>query len=201
MTIRRASVILPSRGFDDFPTHLAGPGAADLLAGVTGLWHPALIHATQLLPGWHPAEELPDPGELEGELVVIPSSSRERMAPDWVDRLQATAPRNPAPVDAVPSRQDTVAALMSAATVETGQVTAESIANFLALGYAHMQVELITRALRYTSVLDTDRFASAVIAAAGAAIAGNVETEHDELARAFDLLSDARNHVYSVDFY
>ena len=24
---------------------------------------------------------------------------------------------------------------------------------------------------------------------------------HEELARAFDLLADARNHVYSVDFY
>src|SRR6185312_16356855 len=109
MTIRRASVILPSRGFDDFPTHLAGPGAADLLAATTGLWHPALIHAIQTLPGWHSAEEPPDPAELEGELVVIPSSSRERMTPDWIDRLRETAPRNPAPVDSVPSRKDTVA--------------------------------------------------------------------------------------------
>src|SRR4029079_7185335 len=149
MTIRRASVILPCRGFDDFPTHLAGPGAADLLAAVTGLWHPALIHQTQTLPGSHPAEELPDPGELEGELIVIPSSSRERMAADWADRLRATAPRNPAPVDAVPSRRDTVAMLLSVAAVDLGKVTAESAANFLALGYAHMQVELITRALRY----------------------------------------------------
>ena len=69
MTIRRASVILPCRGFEDFPTHLAGLGAADLLAAVTGLWHPALIHATQALPGWHSAENLPEPGEMDGELV------------------------------------------------------------------------------------------------------------------------------------
>lgn len=201
MTIRRASVILPCRGFDDFPTHLAGPVAADLLAAATGLWHPALIHATQALPGWHPAEEPPDPAELEGELVVIPSSSRERMTPDWADRLRETKPRNPAPVDAIPSRKDTVTMLLDAATVDLGSVTAESAANFLALGYAHIQVELITRALRYTSVLDTDQFTSAVVAAAGAAVAGNHETEREELGRAFDLLSDARNHVYSVDFY
>src|SRR4051794_11319089 len=189
MTIRRASVILPCRGFDDFPTHLAGPGAADLLASLTGLWHPALIHATQALPGHHPAEELPDPSVLEGELVVIPSSSRERMTPDWIDRLRATAPRNPAPVDALPSRSETVAALLSAATVDQGKATAESVANFLALGYAYVQVELITRALRYTSVLDTDQFTSAVVAAADAAIAGNSQIEREELSRAFDLLS------------
>src|SRR3954447_24541989 len=155
MTIRTASVILPCRGFDDFPTHLAGPGAADLLAAVTGLWHPALIQATQGLPGFHPAEELPEPGDLEGELVVIPSSSRERMASDWADRLRATVPRNPAPVDAVPSRGDTIAMVLRAAAVDLGNIREESVANFLALGFAHMQVELITRALRYTSVLDT----------------------------------------------
>src|SRR5256885_11289465 len=41
----------------------------------------------------------------------------------------------------------------------------------------------------------------AVKPADGAAVAGNHETEREELGRAFDLLSDARNHVYSVDFY
>ena len=66
MTIRRASVILPCRGFDDFPTHLTGPAAAELLTAATALWHPALIHATQALPGWHPAEEPPDPAALDG---------------------------------------------------------------------------------------------------------------------------------------
>ncbi len=203
MTIRRTSVILPCRSFDDFPSHLAGPGAADLLASLTGLWHPALIHATQALPGYHPSEEPPDPAELAGELVVVPSSSRERMPPDWAERLRATTPRNPSPVDAMPSRPETVAAMLSAAGIdlEKTQVFDESVANFLALGYAYLQVELITRALRYSSVLDTDQFTSAVVAAAAAAMTGNSDTEREELARAFDLLSDARNHVYSVDFY
>src|SRR5256885_6984165 len=41
----------------------------------------------------------------------------------------------------------------------------------------------------------------AVKPADGAAVAGNHETEREELGRAFDLVSDARNHVYSVDFY
>lgn len=201
MTIRRASVILPCHGFDDFPTHLAGQGAADLLAAITALWHPALIHATHELPGWYPSDELPEPDQLEAELVVIPSSSRERMAHDWADRVRATAPRNPAPIEAAPSRSDTVAALLSAAEIDPRVVRPESVADFLALGYAHMQVELLTRALRYTSVLDNDQFASALFAAVEATVAGNHEKEREELNRAFDLLSDARNHVYSVDFY
>jgi alpha-mannosidase len=201
MTIRRASVILPCHGFDDFPTHLAGPVAADLLAAITALWHPALIHATHELPGWYPSDELPDPDQLEGELIVIPSASRERMAVDWPDRVRATAPRNPTPIEAAPSRSDTVAALLTAAQIDPGMVRPESVADFLALGYAHMQVELLTQALRYTSVLDSDQFAGALFSAVEATVAGNHEKEQEELNRAFDLLSDARNHVYSVDFY
>src|SRR5262249_50664618 len=193
MTIRRASVILPCHGFDDFPTHLAGQGASDLLAAVTSLWHPALIHATRELPGWYPSDELPNPDQLEGELIVIPSSSRERMAADWLDRVRATAPRNPAPIEATHSRRDTVAALLNAAEIDSRMVQPESVANFLALGYAHMQVELLTRALRYTSVLDNDQFAGALFAAVEATVAGNHEKEREELSRAFDLLSDARN--------
>ncbi len=201
MTIRRASVILPCRSLDDFPTHLTGPAAAELLAAVTALWHPSLIHATQALPGLRPAEEPPDPVELEGELVVIPPASRQRLSPDWSDRLQATVPRNPPPVEAVESRQVTIAALIGAASIDPANVEAASVADFLALGHAYLQVELLTRAMRYTSVLDTEQFTSAVVAAAGAAATGNRELEREELGRAFDLLADARNHVYSVDFY
>ncbi len=201
MTIRRSSLILPCHGWDDFPTHLTGSTAAELLTAATALWHPALIHATQGLPGWHPADEPPDPASLEGELVVVPPVSRERMAPDWCDRLRATSPRNPPPVEAVASREDTITALLAAASIDPNQVASASVADFLALGYAHLLVELITRALRYTSVLDFEQFACAVVAAASAAVAGIQELMREELGRAFDLLSDARNHVYSVDFY
>jgi alpha-mannosidase len=201
MSIRRASVILPCRGFDDFPTHLTGPMAADLLSATTALWHPAILNITREFPSWFPADELPDPASLEGELVLIPSSSRERMPSDWCDRLRAAGPRNPPPVDAAPSRADTIGAMLAAAAIDPNMVAADSVADFLALGHAHLQVELLTRALRYSSVLDTDQFTAATLAAADAAVAGKRDLQHEELSRAFDLLADARNHVYSVDFY
>ena len=201
MTIRRATVILPCQGFDDFPTHLTGSAAAELLTAVTALWHPLLIHAVQALPGSRPADGLPEPEALENELLVIPPVSRERMPADWCDQLRKKVPGNPPPVEAVASRRETIGALLSAASIDANQVSDESVADFLALGHAHLQVELLTRALRYTSVLDSDQFTSAAVAAAGAAVAGKHELLREELGRAFDLLADARNHVYSVDFY
>src|SRR6185436_16482073 len=99
MPIRRASLIIPAARLEDFPTHLTGPPAAELLAAWTAVWHPLLIHATGALPRWHSADEPPEPDSLEGELVLVPPISRQRMAGDWCDRLRATAPRNPPPVE------------------------------------------------------------------------------------------------------
>src|SRR4051812_19320777 len=201
MTIRHASVMLPARELDDFPTHLTGEAATDLLAAWTAVWHPALIHATQELPGWHPAGEPPDPAALEGELVVIPSASRQQMPPDWIERVRATSPRNPMPVEAKPSRAETVEAILSSAAIPSNKLPEETVADFFALGFAHLQIGLLTRAMRYSSVLDEEQFTSAVLAAATAAVAGNRDQHREEIGRAFDLLADERNHVYSVDFY
>src|SRR3954466_6701707 len=140
MTIRRASVMLPASQLDDFPTHLTGDAAADLLAAWTAVWHPALIHATQQLPGWHPAGEPPDPAALEGELVVVPSASRQQMPPDWIERARAASPRNPLPVEAKPSRAETVETILSSAGIQASDLSEETVADFFALGFAHLQI-------------------------------------------------------------
>jgi alpha-mannosidase len=186
MTIRRASVMLPASELEEFPTHLTGEAAADLLAAWTAVWHPAIIHVTGQLPAWHPASEPPDPAALEGELVVIPSASREQMPPDWTDRLRATSPRNPMAVEARASRDDTVHAILSSAEILPDAVSGESVADFFALGFAHLQIGLLTRAMRYSSILDEEQFAGAVISAAAAAVAGDREREREEIGRAFD---------------
>jgi alpha-mannosidase len=201
MTVRRASAIVPSRRLEDFPTHLTGERAAELLSAWTVLWHPALIDATSSLPGWRSTDDLPDPSEFDGELVVVPTESRHRLAADWCDRLRATSPRNPPPVEAVASRAQTMDAVLSAVGLGPELVATETVADFLALGQVYLQVELLTRAMHYTTVLDAERFTSATVAAARAAVAGNKQSTQEELARAFDLLTDARNHVYAVDFF
>src|SRR5688500_14702038 len=104
MMLRRASILLPCDRLENFPTHLDSQEAADLLAGWTALWHPSLIAATGRLPGWHPVDGPPDPSDLDGELIVVPTVSRQRLAGDWCDRLRATIPKNPSPVTACTSR-------------------------------------------------------------------------------------------------
>jgi alpha-mannosidase len=201
MILQRASLILPCQRLDDFPSHLTGGRASELLAGWTALWHPALLEAIGAVPGWRSSDELPDPSEFDGELLVLPESSRLRMSSDWGDRLRDTNPQNPPPVDVDDSRQETIAGLLLAAEIDGNRVRPELVGDFLALGLAHLQVELLTRAMRYSTVLDKDQFERATVAAARAAIAGDEHQMREELSRAFDLLADARNHVYAVDFF
>ena len=118
MTLRRASLILPCQRLDDFPSHLTGGRAAELIAGWTSLWHPVLIDAIGAIPGWRASDELPDPSEFDGELLVLPESSSLRMSADWRDRLRTTNPQNPSPVDVGDSRQETVNSILFAAGID-----------------------------------------------------------------------------------
>ena len=74
-------------------------------------------------------------------------------------------------------------------------------ADFAALGYTYLQVQLMTRQLRYTSNLDDVRFRELAIESATAAMEGNAESAQDKLHAAFDLLSAERNQYYSTDLY
>jgi hypothetical protein len=117
MSIQRASLLTPCSRLEDLPSGLKGAAAAELLSAWTTLWHPVLIDATGGLPGWHSADDPPEPEKLEGELIVIPPISRERLPVDWCERMRATSPRNPFPVEARASRAQTVAETLAAAVL------------------------------------------------------------------------------------
>lgn len=201
MSIRTASLVLPARRPADVPVDLRRGEAAELLAAWTALWHPSLLAATGQLPRWHPADLPPEPDELHGELVVVPGVSRMKLPSRWCDEVRETAPRNPPPIEPSPDRTATIAAVLEAAGLDATAGDAEIVRDFLALGYAHLQVELITRAMQYTAALDRDQFAPTVVAAARAAVAGDAAEATDGVRRALDMLADARRHYYPVDFY
>ncbi|GIW98115.1 MAG: hypothetical protein KatS3mg111_1448 [Pirellulaceae bacterium] len=70
---------------------------------------------------------------------------------------------------------------------------------FAALGYAFLQIELMTRQLRYTSNLDRPLFDEQTAQAARAALEGNAEQARHWLQSCFDALGQERDHYYSLD--
>ncbi|MCR4415150.1 MAG: hypothetical protein NUV77_22240, partial [Thermoguttaceae bacterium] len=73
--------------------------------------------------------------------------------------------------------------------------------DFLALGYCHLEVELLTRQLRYMSNLDEIRFRESLVAAAQAAVQRDDAGAREHLRGAFDRLIEAREYFYPVETY
>ena len=56
MAYQQLITLLPCHSLDDFPFHLEGESADEILAGYCALWHPALIHAARTVPTWKRSE-------------------------------------------------------------------------------------------------------------------------------------------------
>ena len=88
MAYQQLITLLPCHSLDDFPFHLEGERADEILAGYTALWHPALIAAARTVPSWR-RSELGEEGSWEGSLVMLPKVCRDDMPGYFVDELQS----------------------------------------------------------------------------------------------------------------
>lgn len=109
-----------------------------------------------------------------------------------------TAPQTPAQANSQTAAELTASGPGPAAGCReaVGEVT---VGDFFALGFAMLQVQLMTRQLRYSSNLDQVVFAEHVFAAAQAWVAGRGEEAKNSLHSAFDLLAEERDHYFSAD--
>ena len=75
------------------------------------------------------------------------------------------------------------------------------MADFLALGYGYLAVELLTRQMRYMSNIDEVHLQNEAVAAARACLAGDAEETRRHLQNSFEVLIEARERFYPVDAY
>src|SRR6185369_2153797 len=97
------------------------------------------------------------------------------------------------------SRAEVVAAALE--PIGGPKVDAELAADFLALGYAYLQIQLLTRQMRYSSNLDEVYFKGQAIGAAVAAVEGNLPLAKEKLSACFNVLAEERDHYYPVDAF
>lgn len=225
MPLEELIVLLPCHSLEDFPTYHEGEEAESLLASWSAVWHPELIAAAGRAPVWRRVDE--PLGEVRGRLIVVPSVCWPRLATGFAQRvkdeggilIRKTADRgqilaaaleglnilssrtanNPGPAAAPPPEHMPASDRASAPSVP--RVDPELAADFLALGYAYLQIELLTRQMRYASNLDETYFHSTAVAAAKAAVAGDSALAREKLSVCFNLLGEERDHYYPVDAF
>ncbi|MCA9101726.1 MAG: hypothetical protein KDA63_11275 [Planctomycetales bacterium] len=196
MKFDEMAVLLPCHSLDDFPTYLAEPDAGSLLAAWSALWHPLLLAHTKKLPTWYRADITPDqPGAT---LFTLPSPSESLLPVGWTDRVEAGGGRVIVPCQ---DRASVVSEALAAVEATDGAHDTELAADFLALGYGYLQVDVLTRQMRYMPSLDESQLGKWVVEAATAFEQGNYEAVAQPLGRCFEMLLEARERFYPVDAY
>ena len=191
MHFDRLVALLPCQSLEDFDLDRREEDAEQLLAAWSALWHPALLADARVLPKWLPAYG--SPPESSGHLVVVPDCCETSMADDWFTQAETAGA---CVVRHFRHRDEIVAAALERLASDHLAVDPDVAADFLALGYCHLQVELLTRKLRYMSNLDEAGLCNAALAAADCAVAGDSTEARRHLQSAFDRLHEAREYFY-----
>lgn len=189
-----AYLLLPGYELDGYPRSLDSKSAAELLSGWLALWHPALIAQINSAPAWTQAENFTD--SIPGSLVIIPKLAELEPDPGFVEAEanNQIAVLRPEAGWAVSQQK-----ALALANVSPGEVAPDLLQQFAALGYAYLQIQLMTRQLRYTSNLDQLLFSDQVCQAAEAALANDQDQAQQLLQSCFDSLGQERDHYYSLD--
>src|SRR5262249_31019329 len=188
-------VLIPSHSLEDFRSELGEDEAASLLNSFAVPWHPALLADAKVLPRWHRADDPPDSSQKR--LVLFPKSCESWVPPGWAERV---AGEGCTVVRGLAER----AAMLAAALAPWGGEVADPFdlaGDFLALGFAYLEIELLTRKMRHFSNLDEVHLQREAVAAAEAALAGDAETARTRLSACFEALAEARERFYPVDCY
>ena len=193
MTFKDILILLPCQSIEDLSLDRSAADAEELLTAWSAPFHPTIVAIAERTPRWEQAEQAPHPDELKDALVFLPKSSQALLPDDWVEE----ATKAGALVLRDLNDRDRVVATALASLDDQPTPVDPKIANdFFALGFCQFLVELLTRQLRYMSSLDEDQFQTQVVEAAEALARGDVETTKEQLQKAFDQLTQAREYFY-----
>jgi alpha-mannosidase len=195
MKYEELMILLPCHSLEDFPLYHEKDAAEGLLAAWSAMWHPALLTDCGKTPTWARADSPPE--QLAGRLLIVPQVSESLLQAGWAARAQNEGGHV---VRKVSRRADIVASAVGA--LDQPPPAPPALADdFLALGLCFLQVELLTRQMRYMSNLDEKHFKNCVLSAASASMAGDEDQTRQGLQACFDVLMEARERFYPAQAY
>jgi len=223
--ISRLIQLLPCARLQDFPTHLNGHLAAGVLANWTAAWHPSLISATGSAPivfGTDKTsvedehEQDPDLDSFENEpdepppsfdaefwrdsLVFVPEISLESIVQGFAAKAVG---ENARLITGMTDRNEIIQRAFHlvdapAAPEQTSNGLEGRVQDFYALAYAYLQIQLLTRKIRFSSNLDQVAFDKRLVAAAKAFSDSDDSLCDAEINSCYDLLLEEKNNYYPV---
>lgn len=197
-------VLLPCHSLEDFPVHYEAAEAEAVLSAWSALWHPRFIASADAMPTWQRVDCPPE--TLAERLLIVPEMCERDLPAGYLTRA---ADEGATVIRKLRSRSEMVAAALAALDKDTAASSDipesaerdELAADFLAVGFLYLQVELLTRRMRYMSNIDQANFNQQIVSGAAAFVAGDYVETRRRLQNCFDVLAQAREHFYPVDAY
>ena len=192
--------MIPAATLEAFPTDLSDHDARSTLAAWSVLWHPLVLAKTEQVPVWYRADSPPDP--IGKRLFAAPHPSLGQLPSGYQTRAKKSEEAGWITGD---SRSEMVEQLLEALEIDGSPPSLQaehreiSVEDFFAIGYVALQVQVMTRRLRYTSNLDEIHLQSRIVAAAKAFLDGQVNEATEALHDVFDCLAEERDHYFSSD--
>ncbi|HND52949.1 MAG TPA: hypothetical protein PLV92_11150, partial [Pirellulaceae bacterium] len=196
MPYQELLILLPCHSLEDFPTYHEGDDADGLLSAWSAMWHPAFLASAGTKPGWCRVDS--PPVELAQRLLIVPTVAQQQLPTGFAQRAKDAGA---CLVRRLHKRDDIVAAALAGLGPDAPAIDADLAADFMALGYCYLEVQLLTRQMRYASNLDELHFQNLVVAGARAARDGDLVLAREKLQACFDMLAEERNHYYPVEAY
>lgn len=195
MNLANLTVVLPCHSLEDLSLDRSSVEAEQILSAWSAFYHPALIVKFRGPPGWRGVLNAPSPPT--GHLVVVPPCCEHDLPSGW---LQSSAETEAVVIRGCNHPHEILAKVREALELPAPEgPAADMVDDFLALGYCHLVVELLTRQLRYMSNLDEVSFERSTLSAAEKWAEGDLDVAREHLTSAFDLLTEAREYFYPVE--
>lgn len=188
------TAIIPDAGREPSPGQTDAEAQAAWCA-VTALWHPSLLTRAAALPR---VESLtaPTPPEKDDVRLVV-DGLRDRLPSGYATQVEDAGA---VLLESSPDRDRTVREIRERLGIHEPE-TPPDAEDFLALGLVRWMVRDLTSAMGRPDALNEEALAREVLAAADAWAAGDSVGVARRLKSAFEILTQAREAVYSVDAY
>ena len=187
-------LLLPSYSIEDFSVDRIDSEANQILSAWTALYHPALIEKTKRLPAWESAS---NPTENENELTLVPPCCEHLPPAGWLDERekQCLVIRHESEREAIVKR------VLKCLQLEDHGFEDWFADAFLAMGTHYILSELLTRQLRYMSMLDEYQLKEKSLKAIKAYREDNIDEAKSMLQQMFEQLQQSREYFYPMTAY
>lgn len=196
MTFKDLIVLLPCQSLESLSLERNADEAQQILSAWTSLYHPAVLAQAPGMPRWVSAESPPE--DATSSLIVIPECAESSLPEGWLGTAEKAGARV---IRRQTDRRELIAAALEGIPGSDSWPSTPLADEFLALGFCHLIIELLTRQLRYMSNLDSERFYRHTADALQQTIEGDLSAAREHLRSAFDRLTEAREYFYPVQTY